>query len=219
MTKHGSCAPRAPETLSRRAQRFLEVHGLLLPRLDVEPHREEWLRYGIPSVQIDRVAAFQKRWGGIALPPSPFYEGGPRILDADVPEGSADEGWWFPAGDGRVSMAYGFMIGPDGDFGIHADRWTSLHAGVDGWVESLALAHHAAFWSQSITKITGCAVDDLDLDSYEPVPEVQGITDNWWRGRDTLIAVYRGEAECLAAPECRTAHIYRELGDWCRSTT
>ncbi|GGV83115.1 hypothetical protein [Streptomyces massasporeus] len=90
--------------------------------------------------QIDRVVNFQERWGGIALPPAPVYEGGPRILNADTPEGSAGEGWWFSAGDERVSMAYGFMIGPDGEFGIHADHWTSLHAGIDGWVESLALS-------------------------------------------------------------------------------
>ncbi|MFF1839076.1 hypothetical protein ACFVXE_33595 [Streptomyces sp. NPDC058231] len=178
MTTHASFTPRVPETLSRRAQRFLQVHGLSLPPSKVEPHREQWLRHGIPSAQIDRVVNFQERWGGIALPPAPVYEGGPRILNADTPEGSAGEGWRFSAGDERVSMAYGFMIGPDGEFGIRADRWTSLHAGIDGWVESLALAHHAALWVKNITKITGDAVDDLDLDSYEPVHEVQGITDN-----------------------------------------
>lgn len=56
------------------------------------------------------------------LPPPPAYEGGPRILNADTPEGSDAEGWWFSAGDERVSMAYGFMIGPGGEFGIHAER-------------------------------------------------------------------------------------------------
>ncbi len=111
-------------------------------------------------------------------------------------------------------MAYGFMIGPDGAFGIRADHWTPLHASVDGWVESLALAHHAALWAKSITKISGAAVDALDLDAYIPVPEIQGITDNWWRGTDSLVAVYRGEAECLAAPQCLTAHIYRGLDHW-----
>lgn len=148
------------------------------------------------------------------MPPAPFYEGGPRVLDADVPEGSAADGWWFSAGDPHVSIPYGFMIGPGGVFGISCDAWAPLHAGIEGWVESLALAHHAARWATSITRITGDAVDDLDLAAYEPVPEVQGITDNWWRGADSLVAVYRGEAECLAEPRCRTAHIYSGLDDW-----
>lgn len=46
--------------------------------------------------------------------------GRPRVLEADTPEGSAADGWWFPAGGSRVSMAHGFMIGPDGEFGIDA---------------------------------------------------------------------------------------------------
>lgn len=54
--------------------------------------------------------------------------GGPRILDADAPECSAADGWLIPAGDGRVSMAYGFMIGPKGEFGISPSYWTPLHA-------------------------------------------------------------------------------------------
>jgi len=111
-------------------------------------------------------------------------------------------------------MAYAFMLGPAGEFGIHGNHWTPLHAGVEGWVESLALAGHATLWAKSITKITGDAVETLDLTGYERVPEIQGITDNWWRGADSLIAIYRGEADCLAAPQCRTAHIYAGLDDW-----
>ncbi len=187
---------------------------MILPHLEVEHCREQWIEHGIPATEIDRVADFQADWGGLALPPAPAYEGEPRILNADVPEGSTTQGWWFSAGDERVSMAYEFMIGPGGAFGLHADRWTPLHASTGGWVESLALAHHAARWARSITKITGDAVDALDLDAYEPVPETQGITDNWWRGADTLIAVYRGEADCLTAPQCLTAHVYRGLDDW-----
>ena len=113
-----------------------------------------------------------------------------------------------------MSTAYGFMIGPAGEFGVHAEQWTPLHASIEGWVEALALAHRAALWATKITKIKGDAVDHVDLTAREPVPEVQGVTDNWWRGTDSLIAVYSGEAECLAAPQCRTAHIYSGLGDW-----
>jgi hypothetical protein len=32
-------------------------------------------------------------------------------------------------------MAYGFMIGPEGEFGIHADRWAPLHAEIIRWID------------------------------------------------------------------------------------
>ncbi|MEV5237351.1 hypothetical protein [Streptomyces pseudogriseolus] len=200
--------------LSRRAQRFVEVDGIRVRRQDIRRHRDAWIGNGIPAAEIDRAVAFQDRWGGLALPPAPFYEGGPRILDADCPEGAAAEGWSFPAGTCRVSMAYGFMIGPDGAFGIDAYRWTPLHASTDGWVESLALAAHARRWAKSVTRIKGKAVEALDLGGYEPVPEVQGVTDTWWRGKDSLIALYRGEAVGLDAPQCLEAHIYGGLDEW-----
>ncbi|MFG3393767.1 hypothetical protein [Streptomyces parvus] len=200
-----------PGGLSRRAQAFVAVDGIRFPRQDLRKHRDAWTGYGIPAAEVERAAAFQDRWGGLALPPAPFYEGGPRILGADLPEGSAAAGWSFPAGDCRVSMAYGFMIGPDGAFGIHAHRWTPLHATTDGWVESLALAAHARRWAKTVTRLTGEAAAALDLGGYEPVPEVQGVTDTWWRGRDSLVALYRGEAVGLDAPQCLEAHIYGGL--------
>ncbi|MFD3661486.1 hypothetical protein ACFWVF_12975 [Streptomyces sp. NPDC058659] len=206
--------PRAPEGLSCRARYFVEGHGLRVPRRDLTLCREVWLKRGIPAAEIDRAVAFQERWGGIALPPAPAYEGGPRVLEADVPEGSAADGWRFPAGGCRVSMAHGFMIGPGGEFGIDADRWTPLHASAEGWVEALALADHASYWAKTITKIKGSAVDELDLDGFEPVPEVQGLADTWWRGKDSLIAVYRGEASGFDAPHCLRAHIYGGLDAW-----
>ncbi|WP_328390651.1 hypothetical protein OHS81_36870 [Streptomyces sp. NBC_00400] len=206
--------PVAPAGLSDRAKRFVEVDGISVPRQEIRRHRDAWAGHGIPAAEIDRAVAFQDRWGGLALPPAPFYEGGPRILAADCPEGSADEGWSFPAGSCRVSMAYGFMIGPDGAFGIDAYRWTPLHAGTDGWVESLALAAHAGRWAKTVARIRGRAVETVDLGGYEPVPEVQGLTDTWWRGKDSLIALYRGEALGLDAPQCLEAHLYGGLDEW-----
>ncbi|MFI6967186.1 hypothetical protein [Streptomyces sp. NPDC050255] len=204
-------AVSAPEGLSSRARRFVEVHGLCVPQQDIRVHRDVWLSHGIPAAEIDRAVAFQERWGGIALPPAPAYEGGPRVLEADFPEGPAADGWRFPAGDCRVSMAYGFMIGPEGEFGIDADCWTPLHASTEGWVEALALAHHAGYWARTVTKIKGDAVDDLDLDGFDVVAEVQGLTDTWWRGKDSLVAIYRGEAVGFSARQCREAHIYGGL--------
>lgn len=65
------------------------MNGIRVPRQDVRCHRGAWIGRGIPAEEIDRAAVFQDRWGGLALPPAPFYEGGPRILGADCPEGSA----------------------------------------------------------------------------------------------------------------------------------
>jgi hypothetical protein len=111
-------------------------------------------------------------------------------------------------------MAYGFVIGPDASFGIDAYRWTPRHASTDGWVESLALAAHARRWARTVTRVTGKAAEALDLGGYEPVPEVQGVTDAWWRGKNSLIALYRGEAVGLDAPQCLEAHIYAGLDEW-----
>lgn len=89
-----------------------------------------------------------------------------------------------------------------------------MHAGVEGWVESLALADHARRCARTTTTLTGAAVDDLELDGFDAVPEVAGLADTWWRGSDSLIAVYRGEAEVMEAPRCRTATIYAGLDAW-----
>ncbi|WP_405959392.1 hypothetical protein [Streptomyces sp. NBC_00868] len=159
------------------------------------------------------MVAYEEVWGGLALPPSPHYDGGPRTLSGDVPEGP-DPDWHFGAGDQRTALPYAFMIGPDGEFGLHAGDWAPLHASIEGWVEALALADHARRCARTTTTLTGDAVDDLDLDGFEPVPEVAGLADTWWRGTDSLIAVYRGEAEIMNAPQCRTATIYAGLNEW-----
>ncbi|MBP2579810.1 hypothetical protein J3A78_000288 [Streptomyces sp. PvR006] len=208
-----SPVPVAPSGLTRRAERFVACEGVRVARHDIECHRDAWIEHGVPAAEIDRAVAFEDRWGGLALPPAPFYESGPRVLGADVPEGSATDGWWIPAGDGRYSMAYGFMIGPEGEFGISGYHWTPLHASTEGWVESLALADHARRRAKTITRITGKAVDSLDLEGYEPVPEVRGLTDSWWRGKDSLVALYRGEAVGTNAPRCLEAHVYAGLDE------
>lgn len=114
----------------------------------------------------------------------------------------------------RTAVPYSFMIGPVGEFGIHAQRWVPLHAAIEGWVESLALAHHAAKWAKHITKVTGEAVVTLGLDRFEPVAEVQGLADTWWRGADSLVAVYSGESTCMGASTFSTAWIYSGLDEW-----
>jgi hypothetical protein len=60
-----------------RARRFVDVHGIWL---DVPPARD-WR-------QCWEDAAYQARWGGLALPPSPGSDdgdGGPRMLCVGTP--------------------------------------------------------------------------------------------------------------------------------------
>ncbi|BCJ65676.1 hypothetical protein [Polymorphospora rubra] len=158
-----------PEGLTRRARLVVSAHGVRADVPDVEQYRPRWLELGVPASEISRTAAFQQRWGGLVLPPAPAYDGGPRYFDVDTPDGSPAptldgsmmHGWWFEAGPQRTAVPYLFMIGPAGEFGIHAQRWVPLHATIEGWVESLALARHAAKWARQITMVTGDAVDSL----------------------------------------------------------
>ncbi|HEU5357114.1 MAG TPA: hypothetical protein VFU65_21770 [Actinocrinis sp.] len=89
------------------------MHGIRLDPQPLEEHRGLWLDRGTPTEQIDRMIAFEERWGGFALAPAPAYEGGPRLFGADSPEGSPEEGWWFSAGDQRCSVPFSYWIGPD----------------------------------------------------------------------------------------------------------
>lgn len=81
-------------------------------------------------------------------------------------------------------------------------------------MESLALAHHASLWAEQVTRLVGDDVDGIELDGYTPVREVVGLADTWWRGSDSLVAIYSGEATSLAFPEGRTAFVYSGLDEW-----
>ncbi|MDQ1035338.1 hypothetical protein QFZ75_001754 [Streptomyces sp. V3I8] len=203
-----------PDGLTRRARSFVQAHGVKVDVRHVEDHRQWWLERDVPAAVIDRMAAHEERWGGLVLPPASQYDGGPRYLEADPPEGSASEGWWFEAGMQRTAVPYRFTIGPSGEFGTHSGRWMPLHATVEGWVESLALTHHASMWAKQIIKVTGDDVDGIVADTFEPVREVMGLADTWWRGADSLVAVYTDEAEALSFPRGRTALIYSGLDEW-----
>jgi hypothetical protein len=203
-----------PDGLTKRARSFVCANGVKVDVQSIEEQRQWWLGRDIPAAVIDRMAAYQERRGGLVLPPAPDYDGGPRYLEADSPEGSSVEGWWFEAGVQRTAVPYAFMIGPSGEFGIHAGQWAPLHATVEGWVESVALADHASTWAKRIVKVNGDDVDGIVLDGYEPVREVMGLADTWWRGADSLVAIYSGEAEALSLPRGRTALIYSGLDEW-----
>src|SRR5690348_3224833 len=76
---------------------------------------------------------------GIRRRPQILLRRHPDGSPAEAADGSVVSGWWFEAGLQRTAVPYSFMIGPAGEFGIHAQRWVPLHASIEGWVESLAL--------------------------------------------------------------------------------
>lgn len=171
--------------------------------------RDHWTNRGIPSSVIERMMAYEMEWGGWLLPPSPRYEGGPKVLRSDVPEADGAGSWWFDAGDSRVSTWYGFLVGPQNEFCIDdRENRVILHSSIAGWVESVALAHRVRRWAPRIVTVRGPEVDDLDLAGMEPFAEVAGVSDGWWRRADTVVAVYRGEARLLGRPEEQNATIY-----------
>ncbi|MET7752349.1 hypothetical protein [Micromonospora sp. NPDC005367] len=139
---------------------------------------------------------------------------GPRMLSVDTPEWEdtfAPQGWFFEAGPQRTAVPYAFLIGPDGTFGIAGGddgQWVPLHRSIDGWVEALALAYAAMDVADTVTRLTGSAVDQLDLTAMQPVAEVGGITNGWWYRPGLLAAVYSGESELFARPAYRTAYLY-----------
>ena len=209
---------RPPSGLSRRAGAFVATHGVRLRPRPLEEFRVLWLDRGVPGEQVERMVAFEERWGGVVLPPAPAYEGGPHFFFADTPEGSNEEGWWFWAGDQRSSVPFSFMIGPNDGFGIRGPDWVPLNASVDGWVESVALAHHAALWAKTVTRLSGVEVEEIDLAGFEPVPEVEGLADQWWQGPQAYVAVYRGESLAAASTGRRTpgsrALVYSGIPEW-----
>ena len=123
-----------PAGLTRRARLLIRAHGVRLTPVPLNDHRQQWLDAGVPEVQIDRAVAFEERWGGLVLPPSPCYDGGPRLFGADVPEEEPGGGWWFEAGWQRTAVPYSFLIGPNDEFGISGGSWTQLHESIEGWI-------------------------------------------------------------------------------------
>ena len=203
-----------PSGLTHGARSFLRSHGVRLEPLPLEEYRERWLAAGVPGEEIDRVVAFERTWGGIVLPPSACYDGGPKYLDADVPGFVDGVGWCFEVGTQRSALPYSFGIGPDGAFGIcDADTWVPLHESIEGWIEALSLARHAASRATGISVLRGAQAAALDLGGFEEVRAVRGVADRWWRGTDSLVAVYRGESELFGHPTPAAAHVYSGLDE------
>ncbi|MBM0276253.1 hypothetical protein JM949_12785 [Micromonospora sp. STR1s_6] len=83
-----------------------------------------------------------------------------------------------------------------------------MHRSIDGWVEALALAYAAMDVADTVTRLTGSAVGQLDLTAMQPVAEVGGITNGRWYQPGLLAAVYSDESELFARSAYRTAYLY-----------
>jgi hypothetical protein len=204
-----------PSGLTSNARYFLQTTAVRVATWTGAPYSEQWNRQGIPQTAIDRVTTFQARWGGLALPPAPEYDGGPKYLSADTPERGEDDGWWFEAGDQRTAVPYSFMIDPQGRFGIHANRWVPLHTSIQGWAESIALAYLAARIARNLHKVKGDDIDRLvsQRTRMTPIRVASGPADTWWHGDDGLVAVYRGEAQLFERPDYQIAYVYTDIND------
>lgn len=73
-----------PAGLTIRAKTFIQSHGYWTGCRDFEQYRVRWMEHGVPAAQVDRVVAFEAVWGGLALPPSPHYDGGGRGRSAGM---------------------------------------------------------------------------------------------------------------------------------------
>jgi len=179
--------------------------------------RGAWQEAQIPGGVVDRAEAYQARWGGLILPSAPGVPedaAGPRMLSVGSPEREDTfdpQGWFFEAGPQRTAVPYAFLIGPDGTFGIAGGddgHWVPLHRSIEGWIESVALAYAAMDVADTVTRLTGSPVGQLDLTAMQPVVEVGGITNGWWYRPGLLAAVYSGEAELFERSDYRTAYLY-----------
>lgn len=192
----------------------MSVHGIWIDVPPAQEWRQRWGEGSVPLDVIERAAACQTRWGGLALPPSPGGDdgdGGPRVLCVGTPkreDGFAEQGWWFEAGPQRTALPYSYLIGPDGSFGLAGDTWVPLHATIEGWIESLALAYAARSMTGTVTKVSGSAVADLDLAGMRLVPVTAGLANTWWLRDGSLVAIHNGEAELFGRLAYRTAYVH-----------
>lgn len=77
-----------PTGITLRARYFIRAHGHWADHADIEQYRARWTEHSIPTAQIDRVASYERVWGGLILPPSPHYDGGPGRSAAMCPKDS-----------------------------------------------------------------------------------------------------------------------------------
>jgi len=205
-----------PTGLSLRARRFLAARAERGDAPSAEDHRAHWRSYQVPEAGVELAASYQERWGGLILPATARYEGGPSCLSADMPTLLDGLGWCIKAGSPRAPVPFGFYVDQFGRFGVSWTRWVPLHESVEGWVEACALEDAAAGWDL-VARRTG-AVEDLTttwvpkVGPLTPVPEVRGLADTWLSGDGVMVRVCSGEFRVFGdqddAPSAAEAVLY-----------
>ena len=205
-----------PTGLSLRARRFLAARAERGDAPSAEDHRAHWRSYQVPEAGVELAASYQDRWGGLILPATARYEGGPSCLSADMPTLLDGLGWCIKAGSPRAPVPFGFYVDQFGRFGVSWTRRVPLHESVEGWVEACALEDAAAGWDL-VARRTG-AVEDLTttwvpkVGPLTPVPEVRGLADTWLSGDGVMVRVCSGEFRLFGdqddAPSAAEAVLY-----------
>ena len=204
----------ALDRLAPSARSFVYSNGVRTSPRELDRYRVDWIEGGAPSELVDRAIEFQRLWGGLALPPGPFYDGGPKYFEVGGFERAETGEWLFEVGPSRTALPYGFMIGPDGAFGIATTRWVALHASIEGWIGSLSLAHDAFTHAEQVTRFRSSRVESIDFTGLDRVEGTEGLVDTWWRGDEVLLASCSGEAEAFEAPQTREVLRYTGVPGW-----
>lgn len=191
-----------PAGLSLRAQKFLATFGTRTTAPSADEQRAHWRSYQVPEAGVELAAAYQDRWGGLVLPETAHYDGGPACLSADMPTQHDGFGWCITAGPGRDSVPYGFYVDQHGRFGVSWTRRVPLHGSVEGWVEACALEHAATDWDL-VARRTGDLRELMTtwvprVGPLTPVPEVHGLADAWLRGDGVMVWICTGEYRLFA---------------------
>lgn len=65
--------------------------------------------------------------------------------------------------------------------------------------------------AKTVERLHGDEVDELELGGFEPVVEVKGLADTWWKGSRSYMSIYRGESLAAAGAGGRHTPASRAL--------
>ncbi len=199
--------------LSRRALSFVQGHGQRLPSNRAYQSAEDWIGQGVDRVLTQRAVEYEQRWADLYLPPSMFYNGGPRYLGSNVLVGEWSAGGYFESGPARFSISYDFLLGPDGAFGVGGVEFVPLFASVEDWIESLALEYLLRRVTTETRKFIGPEMSSLDLSAMSPFPRISGISDSWLMDDERVVFVCRGMGFLSSFPDDVFAVAYSGIPD------
>jgi len=199
--------------LSPRALSFVRAHGQRKPSNRAQRSAAQWIEQGLDQDLVQRAIDYERRWGDLYLPPSVFYNGGPKYLGPDLLVGRWSDGGYLEAGPARFSVFYDFLLGPDGAFGVGDIEFVPLYASVEGWIESLALENEIRSAANEIRKLRGSEISSLDFSTMSPFPGVSGISESWLIDDERIVFVSRGISFISGHPDDVVAIVYSGIPD------